>query len=92
MSTEPGVFALVNIRHHGRDYGPGDKIGRISKADADRLLELKAVRVVEEVAKEPPKPPIDPPPPPKETGGEGNPPPDRDDKVGELENDNKEEE
>lgn len=76
MSIETGVFALVNIRHHGKDYEPGEKIGRISKADVDRLLQLKAVRVVEEVVKEPPKTPNIPPPPPKKPGGESDPPKD----------------
>lgn len=80
MSTEIGVFALVNIRHHGKNYEPGEKIGRISKADIDRLLELKVVRVVEEVVKEPPKPPGGPPPPPKEPGGESDPPGESDEK------------
>lgn len=73
MSSATNVFALVDVRHNGKDFKPGDKIPGLTNDDLERLEKLGAVRVEKLV--ETPPPPI-PPPSPKDPGGEGDPPKD----------------
>lgn len=43
------IIALENIRHDGVSYTPNDLIKDINKEDAERLVNLKVARFVDEV-------------------------------------------